>query len=135
MSDQPTKATREHVEKMIKCSPFALDNGSIRLDWVAVLNDYLAQGEELKGYKEENFELINYVTKLKAENQELKTLLAQERHDHNLEVEAYQEQLMNVTQGGMAQLKAREIEIEALKDQRQQEIQDAINEYRGDLRC
>ena len=68
MSDQPTKATREHVEKMIKCSPFALDNGSIRLDWVAVLNDYLAQGEELKGYKEENFELINYVTKLKAEN-------------------------------------------------------------------
>jgi len=75
------------------------------------------------------------VTKLKAENQELKTLLAQERHDHNLEVEAYQEQLMNVTQGGMAQLKAREIEIEALKDQRQQEIQDAINEYRGDLRC
>ena len=35
---------------------------------VLLCDDYLAKCEELKGYKEENFELINYVTKLKAEN-------------------------------------------------------------------
>ena len=94
MSDQPTKAEVEDLRAAI--IPFGASGlYSDRFACIVRLCDaYLAQGEEVE---------------------RLRALLAQERHDHNLEVAAYQEQLMNVTLGGMAQLKAREIEIEALK--------------------
>ena len=123
MSEQPTIADAEdnapklHQIHLLKSHIDALkaENLAQGEDLAAECIRYgkLAQLHRQQG--EDMVDVLKQRDELKAENQELKTLLTQERHDHNLEVEAYQEQLMNVTQGGMAQLKAREIEIEALK--------------------
>ena len=67
-TDQPTKAEVEEMLTDFEAHELLSSRKDVYEFVGRVFKAYLAQDEELKGYKEENFELINYVTKLKAEN-------------------------------------------------------------------